>query len=148
MLVKARKASLNNEEKQRFEPFMDHLSGVVYSFNGISLSTCVHSLTASELLDPSSFQSVRGAQQKLSEKLLDAIRFKARRPDGQTNLGAQAISNLLWAMAKLVERKAFTPEQASGAVKALLPWVQNYQAEFNPQEINNLLWALAKLVGA
>ena len=58
----------------------------------------------------------------------------------------QGIANLLWALAKLVEREVLTPEQASEAVTALLPQVQNHQAEFKPQEIANLLWALAKLV--
>ena len=58
----------------------------------------------------------------------------------------QGIVNLLWALAKLVERKALTPEQASEGVTALLPQVQNYWSKFTPKGIVNLLWALAKLV--
>ena len=151
MLTQARKAPLDNEEKHRFEPFMNHLSRVVYSFNGKSLSTCVHSLTVSGLLDPHSHHSVRTSQQHLSEKLLDAIQLQARRPGEQTSLDARAVSNQLWSLAKLVERKVLTPQQASPAVTALLPQVQNHQAEFNPQAvvtpqgIANQLWALAKL---
>ena len=145
-LTKARKAPLDNEEKHRFEPFMNHLSRVVYSFNSKSLSTCVHSLTVSGLLDPHPLHSVRTSQQHLSEKLLDAIQLQARRPGEQTSLDARAVSNNLWALAKLVERKVITPEQASPAVTALLPQVQNHQAEFNPQAVANQLWALAKLV--
>ena len=64
----------------------------------------------------------------------------------QAEFRPQEIANLLWALAKLVEREVLTPEQASEAVTALLPQVQNHQAEFRPQEIANLLWALAKLV--
>ena len=101
---------------------MNHLSRVVYSFNGKSLSTCVHSLTVSGLLDPSSLHSVRTSQQHLSEKLLDAIQLQARQPGEQTSLDARAVSNHLWSLGKLVERKAITPKQASsgsdGAVAA------------------------------
>ena len=146
MLTQARKAPLYNEEKHRFEPFMKHLSKVVYSFNGKSLSICVHSLTVSELLDPHSHHSVRMSQQHLSEELLDAIKSQARRPREQANMGAQGVSNNLWSLAKLVARKALTPKQASPAVTALLLQVKNYQADFIPQHVANQLWALAKLV--
>ena len=145
-LTQARKAPLDNEEKHRFEPFMKHLSKVVYSFNGKSLSICVHSLTVSELLDPHSHHSVRMSQQQLSEELLDAIKLQARRPREQASLDAQGVSNHLWSLAKLVARKALTPKQASPAVTALLPQVKNHQADFIPQHVANLLWALAKLV--
>ena len=145
-LTQARKASLYNEEKHRFEPFMKHLSRVVYSFNSKSLSTCFHSLTVSGVLDPHPLKSVRMSQQHLSEKLLDAIQLQVRRPIEQTGLDARAVSNQLWSLAKLVERKVITPEQASPAVTALLPQVQNHQADFIPQHVANQLWALAKLV--
>ena len=145
-LTRARKAPLYNEEKHRFEPFMKHLSKVVYSFNGKSLSICIHSLTVSELLDPHSHHSVRISQQHLSEELLDAIKSQARRPREQANMDAQGVSNNLWSLAKLVARKALTPKQASPAVTALLLQVKNYQADFIPQHVANQLWALAKLV--
>ena len=146
MLTQGRKAPLDNEEKCRFEPFMNHLSIVVNSFNGKNLSTCVHSLTASGLLDPHPHHNVRTSQQHLLEKLLDAIESQVYRPREQANLGAQGVSNNLWSLAKLVERRALTPEQASPAVTALLVEVQKHQAKFNTQEIANQLWALAKLV--
>ena len=147
-LTQVRKAPLDNEEKHRFEPFMKHLSKVVYSFNSKSLSICVHSLTVSGLLDPPSLHSVRTSQQHLSDKLLDAIQLQARRrrPGEQTSLDARAVSNHLWALTKLVERKIITPEQANPTVTALLPQVQNHQIEFKPQGIASQLWALAKLV--
>ena len=58
----------------------------------------------------------------------------------------QLVASLLWALAKLVESEALTPERAHKAVTALLPQVQNYWSQFTPQSIVNLLWALAKLV--
>ena len=146
MLTQGRKAPLDNEEKCRFEPFMNHLSIVVNSFNGKNLSTCVHSLTASGLLDPHPHHNVRTSQQHLLEKLLDAIDSQARQPYEAAILDAQAVSNHLLSLAKLVEREALTPEQASPTVTALLPQVLHHQANFIPQHVSNQLWALAKLV--
>ena len=42
--------------------------------------------------------------------------------------------------------KSSRQKQASPAVTALLPQVQNHQADFIPQHVANQLWALAKLV--
>ena len=47
-----RKKPLTDNEKLKFMAFMRHLSEVVYSFHGLSLSTCIHSLVASQLLYP------------------------------------------------------------------------------------------------
>ena len=67
----------------------------------------------------------------------------------------QAVANLLWALAKLVENGLLKLDQgglANGALTALLPQVvqvaqvESHQAGFKPQGIANLLWALAKLV--
>ncbi|UYM17686.1 DUF1601 domain-containing protein [Endozoicomonas euniceicola] len=64
---------------------------------------------------------------------------------------SQGVSNVLWALGKLVENGLEMP-QANSAVTALLPQVvqvaegASCQAGFNPQEVANLLWALAKLV--
>ena len=64
------------------------------------------------------------------------------------DLSAQAISNLLWALAKLVEngRVHLDQDYLVKAVTALLPQVVTYPEPFKAQEISNLLWALAKLV--
>ena len=62
---------------------------------------------------------------------------------------SQGISNLLWALAKLVENGLLPLDQdglASQAVMALLPQVQSHLDDFTSQGISNLLWALAKLV--
>ena len=60
----------------------------------------------------------------------------------------QEISNLLWALAKLVENGLLQLDQgglASQAVTALLPQVVTPPGPFKPQDISNLLWALAML---
>ena len=62
---------------------------------------------------------------------------------------SQGISNLLWALAKLVENRLLPLDQdglASQAVMALLPQVQRPPEPFTSQHVSNLLWALAKLV--
>ncbi|UYM17691.1 DUF1601 domain-containing protein [Endozoicomonas euniceicola] len=64
---------------------------------------------------------------------------------------SQGVSNVLWALGKLVE-KGLEMQQANSAVTELLPLLVQMaegaspQAGFNPQEVANLLWALAKLV--
>ena len=137
--TKVRKKTLTDDEKLRFVPFMRHLSQVVYSFNGISLSTCVHSLVASQLLyPPRSTQgqrtaldgeggSVIKAQKALIEAFITAAASLAQRQN-RTPYGfdAQAISNLLWALAKLGENGLLHRDQgglASQAMTALLPQV-------------------------
>ena len=67
-------------------------------------------------------------------------------PPGPFN--SQEISNLLWALAKLVENGRLQLDQgdlASQAVTTLLPQVVTPRDRLNSQEISNLLWALAKL---
>ena len=116
MVTRARRKPLTDDEKLRFVPFMRHLSEVVYSFNGRSLSTCVHSLVASQLLYPprsipeqrtvsnGEGGSIKKAQKTLIEQFARAVESRAtlqgRAPCG---FNAQEISNLLWALAKLVE---------------------------------------------
>ena len=61
---------------------------------------------------------------------------------------SQGISNLLWALAKLVENGWLQLDQDSltnQAVMTLLPQVVTPPEPFKPQEISNLLWALAVL---
>ena len=69
-------------------------------------------------------------------------------PPGPFN--PQEISNLLWALAKLVDNGRIQRDQdrhlLSEAVTALLPQVQTHQDDFTSQAVSNLLWALAKLV--
>ena len=67
----------------------------------------------------------------------------------QDDFTSQGISNLLWALAKLVDNGRLQRDQdglASQAVTALLPQVVTPPGPFKAQDISNLLWALAKLV--
>ena len=160
--TRTRRKPLTDDEKSRFVPFMRHLSEVVYSFNGRSLSTCVHSLVASQLLYPprstqgqrtalaDEFESVKKVQKALVEQLVRMIESRATLQEGEPcGFGEQAISNLLWALTKLMENRLLQLDQGglvSQAVTALLPKVVTPPGPFTPQEISNLLWALAKLV--
>ena len=161
--TKTRKKPLTDNEKLKFMAFMRHLSEVVYSFNGISLSTCIHSLVASQLLYPLRFtqwqrtaldgggDSVKEAQKTLIEMLIKEVDVRAKRQEGSPyGFSAQGISNLLWALAKLVDTGRFQLYQdrhlLSQAVTRLLRQVVTPPEPFTPQEISNLLWALAKLV--
>ena len=161
-VTRTRRKPLTDDEKLKFVPFMRHLSEVVHSFNERSLSVCVHSLVASQLLYPPRFTrgqrtasggqggSIKKAQKALIEQFARAVEFRAtlqeRAPCG---FNAQEISNLLWALAKLVENGLLQLDQdglASQMVTALLPKVQSHQDDFTSQGVSNLLWALAKLV--
>uniref|UniRef100_UPI0011AF3CDF RAP domain-containing protein n=1 Tax=Endozoicomonas acroporae TaxID=1701104 RepID=UPI0011AF3CDF len=57
----------------------------------------------------------------------------------------QHITNLLWAMAKLVDNSQEQAAELNAAVAALLSYVNAQKTNFKPQEIANLLWATAKL---
>uniref|UniRef100_UPI0011AF4250 DUF1601 domain-containing protein n=1 Tax=Endozoicomonas acroporae TaxID=1701104 RepID=UPI0011AF4250 len=58
----------------------------------------------------------------------------------------QAIANLLWAMAKLLDNGQEQTPELNEAVAALLPHVNAFKDQFIPQHIANQLWAMAKLV--
>ena len=67
---------------------------------------------------------------------------------------SQGVSNLLWALAKLVENELLQLDQdglANQAVTALLPTrgrriIDLFGTIYTLRDISNLLWALAKLV--
>ena len=160
--TRIRRKPLTDDEKLKFVPFMRHLSEIVYSFNEISLSTCVHSLVASQLLYPPRFtrgqrtaldgedEPVKTAQKALIEELVMAVQYRVTLPKrASCGFDAQATSNLLWALAKLVKNGLLQPGRgslASQVVMALLSQVQSHQDDFTSQHVSNLLWALAKLV--
>ena len=58
----------------------------------------------------------------------------------------QEISNLLWALAKLVENGLPQLDQGGLAITALLSQTVTHPGPFNSQNISNLLWSLVKLV--
>ena len=161
--TKTRKKPLTDHEKLKFVAFMRHLSEVVYSFNGMSLSTCIHGLVASQLLYPprsnqwqrtsldGEGESAKEAQKALIKALIKAVDVRAKRQEGPPyGFSAQAISNLLWSLAKLVDNGRIQVDEdspASKAVTALLLQVVTPPGPFKLSgHISNLLWALAKLV--
>ncbi|MBO9484292.1 DUF1601 domain-containing protein [Salinisphaera sp. G21_0] len=86
--------------------------------------------------------------------LLPRVKTKAESKEEKDHFIPQNISNLLWAVAKLIDNGLELEKTAKlkEAVAALLPHVKT-KAEskeekdhFKPQEVANLLWALAKLV--
>ncbi|WP_163373325.1 DUF1601 domain-containing protein, partial [Endozoicomonas acroporae] len=64
----------------------------------------------------------------------------------KANFTPQAIANLLWGMAKLVDNEQEWTAGLNDALAALLPHVNAQKDQFIPQHIANLLWAMAKLV--
>ncbi|MBO9497155.1 hypothetical protein J7438_24155 [Thalassotalea sp. G20_0] len=78
--------------------------------------------------------------------LLEAIIFKCNQKAETSYIGAQGVTNLLWAMAKLVDNGHKQTPELKGAEAVLLPLVNAKKNQFIPQHITNLLWAMAKLV--
>ena len=156
--TETRRKPLTDNEKLTFVPFMRHLSKVVYSFNEISLSACIHSLTASQLLYPprsvrttntdpdDGGKNIKQAQAALIKSLISRVQTLEMLKQG---FGTQSISNQLWALEKLVANGLLPVNQdglASQAVMALLPQVQPPPEPFISQHISSLLLSLAKLV--
>ncbi|MBO9484289.1 RAP domain-containing protein [Salinisphaera sp. G21_0] len=86
--------------------------------------------------------------------LLPHVKTKAESKEEKDHFNTQAITNLLWALAKLVDNglELETTPKLKEAMVAMLPQVKT-KAEskeekdhFKPQAVANLLWALAKLV--
>ncbi|MGI2029676.1 RAP domain-containing protein [Endozoicomonas acroporae] len=86
--------------------------------------------------------------------LLYHVKTKAKSKEEKDHFIPQQITNLLWAMAKLVDNglELEKTPKLKEAVAALLPRVKTKaqakegKSQFQPQEVSNLLWALAKLV--
>ncbi|MGI2030432.1 DUF1601 domain-containing protein, partial [Endozoicomonas acroporae] len=86
--------------------------------------------------------------------LLPHVKTKAKSKEEKDHFNTQAIANLLWAVAKLVDNglELEKTPKLKQAVAALLPHVttkaesKEQKDRFIPQHIANLLWALAKLV--
>ncbi|MBO9497801.1 hypothetical protein J7438_27510, partial [Thalassotalea sp. G20_0] len=87
--------------------------------------------------------------------LLPNVKSKAESKEKKGRLNAQAIVNLLWAVAKLVDNglELEKTPKLKEVVVALLPYVttnaesKEEKDHFKPQEVANLLWAVAKLMG-
>ncbi|UYM17641.1 DUF1601 domain-containing protein [Endozoicomonas euniceicola] len=118
LATRKRGFSLTLEEKKQLQPFVTHLTEVILSsqFSGKSVSTCVHSLMSSQLLYP--FVSDGGLAGEI-DTLTKALLIRVAQV---TDLESQGVSNLLWALGKLVE-KGLEVQQTHSAVTALLPQV-------------------------
>ncbi|MGI2029680.1 RAP domain-containing protein [Endozoicomonas acroporae] len=86
--------------------------------------------------------------------LLPQVKIKAESKEEKDHFMPQHISNLLWAMAKLVDNGLELTKTATlkAALVALLPQVKikaeskEEKDHFKSQTVANLLWALAKLI--
>ncbi|MBO9484743.1 hypothetical protein [Salinisphaera sp. G21_0] len=121
---------------------------VTRSWNWRSLTTTLHSFTSAGVFTPHKpmNERVQHTQTALLSTLFDAIIFNCNQKSEARNIDAQGITNLLWAMAKLVDNGQKWTPGLKEAVTALLPQVAAKQDQFNAQGISNLLWAMAKLV--
>ncbi|MBO9497345.1 DUF1601 domain-containing protein, partial [Thalassotalea sp. G20_0] len=92
--------------------------------------------------------------QEAVNALLPHVATKAESKEEKDHFKPQEVTNLLWAMAKLVDNglKLEKTPKLKEAVAALLPHVKTKaeskeeKGHFIPQHIANLLWAVAKLV--
>ncbi|MBO9484500.1 RAP domain-containing protein [Salinisphaera sp. G21_0] len=138
---------LNRAEQSQLMRLLQNFT-VTRSWNWRSLTTTLHSFTSAGVFTPHKpmDERVQLTQAALLSTLLDAILFKCNQKPEASNISAQEIANLLWAMAKLVDSWQELTPGLNEAVVALLPHVNAQKDQFIPQHIANLLWAMAKLV--
>ncbi len=146
---------LNHSEQRQLIPLLhDFKTTPGWAWRG--LTTTLHSLTSAGVFTPHKCmdEGVKETQVSLLSTLLDTVIRKCNQKNTASDIDAQGISNLLWAMAKLVDNGLELAKTAKlkETVAALLPHVKT-KAEskeekdhFNTQGTANLLWALAKLV--
>ena len=144
----AAKRPLNRIEQSQLMRLLQNFTAT-RSWNWRSLTTTFHSFTSAGVFSSHRTldERVKRTQTALLSTLIDAIIFNCnQKPEASDDIGAQEITNLLWAMAKQVDNGHERTPGLKEAVAALLPHVNAQKANFKPQEIANLLWAMAKLV--
>ncbi|MGO0307094.1 DUF1601 domain-containing protein [Endozoicomonas acroporae] len=143
----AAKRPLNQAEQGQLLRLLQNFTAT-RSWSWRSLSTTLHSLTSAGVFTPHRpmYEFVRHTQAALLSTLLAATIFKCNQKPEASDIDAQGIANLLWAMAKLVDNRQKRTPELKEAVAALLPQVNVQTTNFKPQETANLLWAIAKLV--
>ncbi|MBO9483812.1 hypothetical protein [Salinisphaera sp. G21_0] len=143
----AAKRPLNQAEQGQLIRFLQNFTAA-RSWNWRSLTTTLHSFTSAGVFTPHKpmDERVKHTQAALLSTLLDAIMFKCSQKPEARNIGARGISNLLWAIAKLVDSRQEQTLELKEAVAALLPHMNAQKDQFIPQHTVNLLWAMAKLV--
>ncbi|MBO9497218.1 DUF1601 domain-containing protein, partial [Thalassotalea sp. G20_0] len=151
----ALKRPLNHSEQRQLIPLLhDFKTTPGWAWRG--LTTTLHSLTSAGVFTPHQYleEGVKETQASLLSTLLDTVIRKCNQKNAASDIDAQGISNLLWALAKLVDNGLELAKTAKlkEAVVAMLPHLKT-KAEskeekdhFKPQEVTNLLWAVAKLV--
>ncbi|WBA79362.1 RAP domain-containing protein [Endozoicomonas sp. GU-1] len=143
----ASKRPLNQAEQSQLMRLLQNFTAT-RSWNWRSLTTTLHSFTSAGVftLHKPMDERVQLTQAALLSTLLDAIIFNCNQKPEASDIGAQEIANLLWAMAKLVDNGQELTPGLNEAVAVLLPHVNVQKDQFIPQHIANLLWAMAKLV--
>ncbi|MGO0307081.1 DUF1601 domain-containing protein [Endozoicomonas acroporae] len=141
------KRPLNRAEQSQLIRFLQNFT-VKRSWNWRSLTTTFHSLTSAGIFTPHNPMNVcvKRTQTALLSTLLDVLIFKCHQKPQARDIDARGITNLLWAIAKLVDSGQKQTPELKQAVAALLPHLNVQKDQFIPQHIANLLWAMAKLV--
>ena len=116
-----------------------------HNWRWINLSTVIHSLTTAGAFVPigNVRPTVAKYQARLLENLLSAIIAKSATPDIPD---VQAVTNILWALARAIDSGLRIRPLFKQTVAALLPCIVIQCDQFSPQGISNLIWALAKMV--
>ncbi|WP_163387874.1 DUF1601 domain-containing protein, partial [Endozoicomonas acroporae] len=142
----AAKRPLNRTEQSQLMRLLQNFTAT-RSWNWRSLTTTLHSFTSAGVftLHKPMDERVKLTQAKLLSTLFDSIIFKCNQKPEASDIDALGITNLLWAMAKLVDNGQMQKLELNEAMAALLPHVNAQEANFKPQEIVNRLWAMAKL---
>ncbi|WBA79352.1 DUF1601 domain-containing protein [Endozoicomonas sp. GU-1] len=143
----AAKRPLNRAEQSQLMRLLQNFTAT-RSWNWRSLTTTLHSLTSAGVFTPHKpmDERVNRTQAALLSTLLDSIIFNCNQKPEARDIGAQEITNLLWAMAKLVDSGQERTPELKEAVAALLPHVKAQKDQFKPQGVANLLWVMAKMV--
>ena len=139
---------LNHREQNQLIPWLQTFQPAT-NWSWRSLTTITHSFTSAGVftLWQLTGQPVKDTQASLLAELLDAVLHKCRpRPENSTDIEVWGITNLLWAMAKLIENGQQWTPQLEETVAALMPHVSARQNQFTPRGIANVLWAMAKLM--
>ncbi|WP_206680832.1 hypothetical protein, partial [Endozoicomonas acroporae] len=141
------KRPLNRAEQSQLMRLLQNFTATP-SWNWLSLTTTLHSLTTAGVFTPHKpmDERVKRTQAAILSTLLEAIIFKCNQKPHVMDIDAQGVANLLWAMAKLVDNGQEQTPEFNKAVAALMPHVNAQKDQFIPQHIANLLWAMTKLV--
>ena len=139
---------LNPDEQSQLIPLLRQNFKPSRSWGWRSLTTTVHSLTSAGVFTPHKLlnESVKRAQAALLSTLLAPVTIKCNQKPEAKDIDGQGITNVLWAMAKLVDNGQELTPKLKEAVAALLAHTSAQKDQFIPQHVVNLLWAMAKLV--